>query len=231
LIVSPDSAPHTNPTLCVRHRHLRGEAKFQDLVYDIKLSAQLAFARGQVLPYTYPPTRVVDRKMVQQLLRDRYRPYQSLHDPHLATEQERLAHYRKAVREWADNLADREHAELLDALVTNECWQNGLRQVYAEMRRAPAVPMIAAALRLLDALPLRDYEYEPLRTLDWTMLMLALYFRLAAYAPEAVARLAQGAQLTDKDWALMLDYAVEACPKLLEWAFTWVELFHILSAS
>jgi len=230
LTAKRDGYPHNDPYLQKRHRHILKNAQFKDLVHDLELVAELTSARGQKLWYTYPPRSVLDRKYAQEYLSYPY-PQHSNEGPIITRNG-----YRRAVDDWVErNSGSDELSTMLDTLVTNHRWQQGVESIVRSLCQAPpiaSVPMIAASMRLLQTMPDVSENQPALLALDRTILVLALILRGKANMKQGeFSALNRLSSLEDGDWSMMLEFASEACPSLLEWAFTWVELFHIHAVS
>jgi len=110
-------------------------------------------------------------------------------------------------------------------------WRESFER-WDELRRViDTEPMLAATNRLLDAIKAERPFNSPLVLLDRNMLMLALLLRSRASARRTYQELLLRSGLGEGDLRAILALALEACPLLLEWALTWVELFRVHAVS
>ncbi|GAB4413663.1 MAG: hypothetical protein Kow00106_08560 [Anaerolineae bacterium] len=216
-----------SPRTRLEHRHGYEEAQFRYVAYletDEVLWGHIVHDRREPLPLIYAPDLVIDRDYALARLRSPVQLQTAGEAPSPIT----AAGYRNAVTEWTWKYHnDGQAKQFVDALVQDPLWQHdfGRLRQWMDNNDGELPPAFAAANRLLQAMTptLHDNRLN----LDHHALLFALLLRARAH--DRAVREKTG--LTDDDLRQMLSYANHACPLLLEWALTWVELFYVHAAS
>lgn len=133
--------------------------------------------------------------------------------------------YRYAADNW---ITDNKHQRILqERMVKDHFSKLRVRKARESLTIFPWVPIIAHTQELLDVVS-EEYDYQhPLMRLDEAVLLLALLLRLEAYYPHYAGRWRIDAGIKNNVIQEMLSSASRACPGLLRWSLTWVELFYV----
>ena len=209
-----------------RIRYHDKRERFRDIVYGYDLHVSVKVMREEALGYVFSPCQSLDSDYLL------YR----LGKPGIGNRSQEASSpldveaYRLAVDEWLRNYRSG-HRESVERLVGDRKWRESFER-WDELRRViDTEPMLAATNRLLDAIKAERPFNSPLVLLDRNMLMLALLLRSRASARRTYQELLLRSGLGEGDLRAILALALEACPLLLEWALTWVELFRVHAVS
>ncbi|MBZ0306215.1 MAG: hypothetical protein K8I82_09120 [Anaerolineae bacterium] len=125
------------------------------------------------------------------------------------------AGYENAVLDWVKRYQINP-ASIETLLDTNPIWRKKLRDLKQQLKQQHhGIPLLLAANQMLDVIT--PDPMQPLLRLDETIFLLALCLRMPLYGISQ-------AHLTEHDLRQMVILAEQACPRLLEWALTWVEI-------
>jgi hypothetical protein len=220
-----------------RHRHGQAKAQFIDALIP---QDESEYVLSQLVLSSYKehldldsqdlPETVIDQEAVLDFIQQDEVIDLSPSVPPLSPDAYRYA--------WAACLqryrTDMEATRQLDRLVRHPQWRPAFKElttsVLAQIEDETMPAAFIASARLLDALSLHAKQ-QPLLTLDIHLFLLVLLIRSEQYDPHRTKKLCKQISLARKDLSRMLHISHTYCPELLQWAFTWVELFHIHTIS
>ncbi len=220
-----------------RHRHGQAKAQFIDALIPqnkseyVLLQLVLSSDREHLdLDSQDLPETVIDQKAVLDFIQQDEVIELSPSDHPLSPDAYRYAWVVCLQRYRTDMEATRQ----LDRLVRHPHWRPAFKKlttyVLSQIEDETMPAAFIASARLLDALSLHAKQ-QPLLTLDTHLLLLVLLLRSEQHYPHRAKKLCKQISLTRKDLSQMLHISHTYCPELLQWAFTWVELFQIHTIS
>ncbi len=222
-----------------QHRHRHGQAKAQFIDALIPQN-EAEYILSQLILSSYRehldldsqdlPETVIDKKAILSLLQQDELLVLPPSDQPLSPDTYRYA-WSTCIQRY------RTHPEAthqLNKLIHYPQWRPVFKQLISyvlEQIEDETMPVLfIASARLLDALSLHNKQH-PLLALDTHLLLLALLTRSEQYHPRHAKKLCKDVNLGRKDLSQMFHIAHTYCPELLQWVFTWVELFHIHTIS
>lgn len=205
-----------SPSAQVVHRHGRKfppkKHPFRDIVYDYDLHVAAQLASSDNLTYTSPPSDATSPSL--QGIEHELTPI----SPRT---------YQRALEECFQD--DRQPN--LNKLMHMLEWELGFHDLHRARVDKRGRGMFAAAYRLIDTLPAARSWPEPVSGIEKDFVLLALLLRSRAVYPSVYDAVRTKLSLSEQELALTLSLALDTCPLLLQWAFTWVELFRVHAIS